>query len=136
MNEIIELINQTLEFNNIKSFKDFFINKEIILNNNKIFNIKDKQWLNKNNRKESDVMLYQLIEKFYILLHDYQEEGKIPKYLNCNRPFDIYFIIGKYNNFYIIQPSENELLLIVMNKEVIFPTIESEYIRLNVEKIN
>jgi len=136
MNEIIELINQTLEFNNIKSFKDFFINKEIILNNNKIFNIKDKQWLNKNNRKESDVMLYQLIEKFYILLHDYQEEGKIPKYLNCNRPFDIYFTYGNKNNFYIVQFSENDLYLIAMNTEVIFPTLESEFIQLHVEKIN
>jgi len=135
MNEIIELINQTLEFNNIKSFKDIEELNDNELNDNKLFNAINKQWVSNKTVKDSDTIIFFTYQRIQIGYGSFVENYN-SKYLNCNRPFDIYFIIGKYNNFYIIQPSENELLLIVMNKEVIFPTIESEYIRLNVEKIN
>jgi len=135
MENIIKLINQTLEFNDIKSFKDIITLNNNEVKNEKLYPIVGVQWVNNNNCSDSDIMLYQLNENFIIYLKGLQEK-QIPKYLRCFKPFDIYFIIGKYDNYYVVVVSEKELCLIVMNKEVIFPTVKSEYIILHTEKSN
>lgn len=111
MEKIIELINQTLKFNNIKSFKDIIDFKGNTLNDDKLFSIADKQWVNNINRVDSNVMLYQIYENLYISYKEFLEK-QIPIYLKCFRPFDIYFIIGQHYNFYIVMNSNIELYLI------------------------
>lgn len=135
-NLLIELINKTLEFNNIQSFNDIIDFKSNTLYNNKLYSIKDKQWLDKNDRKDSEVMLYQLYEKNIYIFIKGLIENPIPKYLKCFHPFDIYFIIGQCNNYYIVVSSNFNLMLVILDKENIFPTIDSKFIPLHVEKNN
>lgn len=134
--EIINLINRALVENNINSFMDFEKIMESNIKFKNTFTFKDKQWLNNIDRNDSDVMLYLIEDKLYILLHEYLESYQLRNFINYHKPFDIYFIYGSERNYYIIQFSENESFLIALNKQELSPKLESEFIHLHVEGLS